>query len=109
MSLARVAALNNFDLDDAWDKAQRCARFEVDFDSRITDTDGWTAPDGRTYDLDALWRVRSLDLAIDITALGSKELSGGILLRGAQHLSVWRGCCALALLRPAGWGRPPAP
>ena len=74
-SLARIEQVHGYNLGDVQDKLLRCVSFEVDFDSRITDTDAWTAPDGRTYDLDAVWRVRSLDLAIDITALGSKALS----------------------------------
>jgi len=74
-SLARIAAVNGFDLGDVQDKLERCLRFEVDFESRMTATDGWTAPDGRTYDLDAVWHVRSLDLIIDITTLGAKPIS----------------------------------
>ena len=45
-SLARIAALMGYAFaDDAFDKFMRCTNFEVDFDSRITSTLGWT---GRT-------------------------------------------------------------
>ena len=59
--------------DDAFDKFMRCTNFEVDFDSRITSTLGWTAQDGRAGEHDGAWRVRALDVPIDFTALSPER------------------------------------
>lgn len=62
-AFARFAALWGFqDLSlDAFQKARKCARFEVRFDSKITEQQHWTQPGGQTeaYDLDALFHVHS--------------------------------------------------
>jgi hypothetical protein len=69
IGLARAAALLGAPLgDDAFDKAQRCANFELKFDSLITQQGGFTAPDGRTSDLDASWHVKAA-VPIDITGI----------------------------------------
>lgn len=74
-SLARIAALMGFDLGDVQDKLLRCTNFELRFDSRITSTDAWTGDEaGRSYQLDATWRVRST-VPIDITAVGSAPIT----------------------------------
>ncbi|HEX8123791.1 MAG TPA: CARDB domain-containing protein [Solirubrobacteraceae bacterium] len=69
IALARAGALLGAPLgEDALDKAQRCANFELKFDSLITQHGGFTAPDGRTSDLDASWHVKAA-VPIDITGI----------------------------------------
>lgn len=72
---ARMAALLGLGLDAAaLDKAQRCANFEVDFDSRITQDQ---TIDGDTQDhrTTAVWNVQALDLKIDMSGIGTGALT----------------------------------
>jgi hypothetical protein len=75
-SLARQAQLLGMDLgEEAQDKLLRCTNFEVELDSRITSTDAWTGDEpGRSYELDALWRVQST-IGIDLTAMGTAPIT----------------------------------
>jgi hypothetical protein len=60
IGLARIGQLLGYPLGtDAADKAERCATFKLDFDSRFTQSQGWTAADGRTAQTDALWHVKA--------------------------------------------------
>jgi hypothetical protein len=74
-SLARIAALIGFDLGDVQDKLLRCTNFEVEFDSRIATSNHWVGDEeGRSYDLEALWQVKST-IPIDIRAVGTGPIT----------------------------------
>ena len=76
-AIARIEALMGYDLGDVFEqKFRKCTNFEVDFDSRITTTLGWTGQDGRAGEHDGAWRVRALDVPIDFTALSPERSLG---------------------------------
>ena len=71
IGLARAGALLGAPLgDDALDKAHRCANFELDLDSSITESHGYVADDGRTAQTDGSWHVEATDVPIDISGIG---------------------------------------
>jgi hypothetical protein len=74
VSLERIGQLLGLDVGNAFDKMQKCARFEVRLDSEITEQQSWTAQDGRTADLDALFHVQSQNAFIPYTGVGQGTL-----------------------------------
>ena len=75
VGIARATTLLGIEIgDDAFDKAVRCANFEVDFDSIVTESFHFNTPDGRTGDTEASWHVAADDVPIDITGLGTGSL-----------------------------------